>query len=532
MTLNFNDAVEQYTTYLLKLSYLIVGNKHFAEDIVQEVFINFYDQFGDHPQLDNTKSYLVKMTMNGCHKYLTSWRYRITKLKGIISKEAHQEPSQVGQAELLYTISKLPVNYREVILLYYFGEQTTIEMAKTLNCPISTVNARLQRAHQRLDRTLHAKLIDDALGNWDTESAQVKQEIIRVSIQKQVSKSKKRVKWKILATIVALLVLMLGGFLMWQGDDEANVPILPTEPIIPVVENEHVEIIPHEKTLQLYKYEAFYYSSAFYTETQAELVALERVMGIYPTLYHMDKFHYAFPKDREEHYRNRAAAVFNSRMKEPDFKQYFEFIQQKHGISEQDYIEYTFFLEEKYNYMQNLRDTKYIGYVDGEYPSLEVNKEYEAILGITVDDLHEKIKKEFNSNLNQNDEVENAPLTRYNDYFNSNTKFVYNEKGEVIIIPTDLTYLEYDVGYFDVYDWIMSALKSVLFDYIFTYESGLAQQLYTINNRVNLPEFITLLEQFEGTAEQESIAQEAIAFIRIFENSIDMVAEREFILPR
>ena len=182
--------------------------------------------------------------------------------------------------------------------------------------------------------------------------------------------------------------------------------------------------------------------------------------------------------------------------------------------------------------MQNLRDTKYIGYVDGEYPSLEVNKEYEAILGITVDDLHEKIKKEFNSNLNQNDEVENAPLTRYNDYFNSNTKFVYNEKGEVIIIPTDLTYLEYDVGYFDVYDWIMSALKSVLFDYIFTYESGLAQQLYTINNRVNLPEFITLLEQFEGTAEQESIAQEAIAFIRIFENSIDMVAEREFILPR
>ena len=194
-----------------------------------------------------------------------------------------------------------------------------------------------------------------------------------------------------------------------------------------------------------------------------------------------------------------------------------------------------FFLEEKYNYMQNLRDTKYIGYVDGVYPSMEVNKEYEAILGITVDELHEKIKKEFNSNLNQkNDEVENAPLTRYNHYF-PNIKFVYNEKGEVIIIPTDLTYLEYDVGYFDVYDWIMSALKSVLYDYIFTYESGLAEQLYKqfpINNRVNLPEVVTLLEQFEGTAEQESIAQEAIAFIRIFENSIDMIAELEFILPR
>ena len=534
MNLNFNEAVEQYTTYLLKLSYLIVGDKQVAEDIVQEVYFNFYNQFGEHPQLDNTKSYIVKMTMNGCHNYTKSWRYRITQLKGIISKEEHQEPSEVEQAEILYTISKLPVNFREVILLYYFGEQTTTEMAKTLNCPISTVNARLQRANQRLDVTLHAQLIDEALGNWDTKSAQVKQEIIRVSIQKQASQSRyKRVKWMILATIAALLVIFLGGFFIWQREDEANVPNLQTEPIIPVVESEHLEIIPHEKTLQLYKYEAFYYSGGFGTETQAEMQALSRVMSIYPTLYHMDKHNYAFPKDREEHYRNRAAAMFQLRMKETDFKKYFEFIQRKHGVSEEDYIEHYYFLEEKYNYMQNLRDTKYIGYVDGVYPIKEVNKEYEAVIGITLDELEEKDKEEANAIentiVNSTDEVKNPPLEKHMTDF----KFVYNEEGEVIILPREYYHERYIDYYGDVNGWAgwaTDTLLSVMYNNLFTYEIRLIEQL-PMMNRVNLPEYVTLLEQFEGTAEQESLVKEMIAFIHILENSIDTEVKSEFILP-
>lgn len=38
-TMKFEDAVEQYTTYLLKLSYLYVKDKQVAEDIVQDTFV-------------------------------------------------------------------------------------------------------------------------------------------------------------------------------------------------------------------------------------------------------------------------------------------------------------------------------------------------------------------------------------------------------------------------------------------------------------------------------------------------------------
>lgn len=539
MSMRFNQVVEQYTSFLLKLCYLNVHNRQMAEDIVQEVLIALYEKYGDNIPLENTKSYLVTMTMNRCRGYFKSWNYRKIRLLKVFSKETNYEISHVGQRELVLSISKLPINFREVIMLYYFDEQTTTEIAKTLSCPISTVRARLQRAQKLLNtEKFHAKIIDAALGNWDTESTRVKQEIFRVSIEKQASKAKhKRLKlWRV-ATIATLLVLMLGGFLLWPKEEEAKEPVSLIETPAPEFVLERSEILPHDKTIQLYKYEAFYLSGGFGSEIQAEMQALSRVMSIYPTLYHMNKHNYFFPEDREEHYRNRAAAMFQLRMKEPDFNKYFDFIQRKYGITEEDYIEHYYFLEEKYNYMQNILHTKYVGYVEGGYPSGEVEKEYEAVIGITLDELEEKHKEESktieNTIVNLKDEVKNPPLEKNM----TNFKFVYNEEGEVIILPREYNLEYYEYYYGDVYGWAGWAtdnVLSVMFDHLFTYESGPHKQLPSMN-RVNLPEYVKLLEQFEGTAEQESLAQEIIAFIRILENSIDMEVENQsfgFILPQ
>lgn len=43
----FVEAVEQYTTYLLKMSYLYVKDRQLAEDIVQEVFVKLYQKYGE-----------------------------------------------------------------------------------------------------------------------------------------------------------------------------------------------------------------------------------------------------------------------------------------------------------------------------------------------------------------------------------------------------------------------------------------------------------------------------------------------------
>ena len=62
--------MEDYTTYLLKLSYLYVRDRQIAEDIVQEVFVKLYHQNPNNIEPGKEKSYIVKMTINRCKDYL------------------------------------------------------------------------------------------------------------------------------------------------------------------------------------------------------------------------------------------------------------------------------------------------------------------------------------------------------------------------------------------------------------------------------------------------------------------------------
>ena len=59
--------MEDYTTYLLKLSYLYVRDRQIAEDIVQEVFVKLYHQNPNNIEPGKEKSYIVKMTIRKTH---------------------------------------------------------------------------------------------------------------------------------------------------------------------------------------------------------------------------------------------------------------------------------------------------------------------------------------------------------------------------------------------------------------------------------------------------------------------------------
>ena len=146
--MQFVDAVEQYTEYLLKLSYLYVKDRPLAEDIVQEVFIKLYEKYGDEVPLQQPKSYLVQMTVNRCRDYFRSWHYRKIQVSELFQLEQTSEP--LKELGLMDEVWKLPLKYREVVILYYYDDQSTTEIAQLLNLPVSTVKTRLQRGRHAL----------------------------------------------------------------------------------------------------------------------------------------------------------------------------------------------------------------------------------------------------------------------------------------------------------------------------------------------------------------------------------------------
>ena len=55
---------------------------------------------------------------------------------------------------VLSEIGKLPVKYKEVILLYYYQQLTISEIASLLNEKESTIKSRLARARKKLEPRL------------------------------------------------------------------------------------------------------------------------------------------------------------------------------------------------------------------------------------------------------------------------------------------------------------------------------------------------------------------------------------------
>lgn len=148
--------IEEYGDYLLRVAYVYVKNETTAEDLVQDVFISFYEKQVQYRGEASLKTYLVRMTVNRCHDYLRSWKHkRIVLFEKITGKPSHMTPERqliemTEKRDLIDVLFTLSVLYREVILLYYYEEMSTVDIAKLLKCPESTVRTRLQRARKQL----------------------------------------------------------------------------------------------------------------------------------------------------------------------------------------------------------------------------------------------------------------------------------------------------------------------------------------------------------------------------------------------
>ena len=58
------------------------------------------------------------------------------------------------RGEITAAVLKLPVKYREVLLLYYYEDLQVNDIAEFLQVPVSTVKTRLQRGRERLKQAL------------------------------------------------------------------------------------------------------------------------------------------------------------------------------------------------------------------------------------------------------------------------------------------------------------------------------------------------------------------------------------------
>lgn len=138
--------LQMYGNMLYRTAYLLLGNPHDVQDVLQEVLLRYMEKSPEFLSPDHEKAWLLRVTSNCCKDCL-----RFCKRHTYLDLEQIQEylPAP-GKKQLIQELYALPAKWKTVLILYYFEGYTVKEIAKIAGLSENAVKKRLQRAREAL----------------------------------------------------------------------------------------------------------------------------------------------------------------------------------------------------------------------------------------------------------------------------------------------------------------------------------------------------------------------------------------------
>ena len=162
--LDMDRLVRQYGSMVLKQAFFYLRDAHKSEDAAQEVFMRIYRKQPALNDEQSEKAYLLRVTINVCKDVLKSaWNRRVSPMiEGFDAPTNTPGPESMAvdneEKQLLFDcVLALPAIYKDVVLLFYYHDLPTSEIARLLHIPEVTVRTRLMRARGRLGDALRGR---------------------------------------------------------------------------------------------------------------------------------------------------------------------------------------------------------------------------------------------------------------------------------------------------------------------------------------------------------------------------------------
>lgn len=153
----FTELVFRHQNLALGTALTLVGDRHSAQDIVQESFLTAYQRLGTLREPAMFPGWLRGIVRHSCHRDLR--RRKSTVPLQSVEVPGERDPVLEAENQELIgatrrAIENLPPTLQEVVYLYYLQDQSQAAVASYLDKSVSTVNNLLHGARQQLKRTL------------------------------------------------------------------------------------------------------------------------------------------------------------------------------------------------------------------------------------------------------------------------------------------------------------------------------------------------------------------------------------------
>ena len=134
---------------MLRLAMSILRNPHNAEDAVSAAIVQAYRKADGLRSEDRFKPWVMRITANCCYDLL-----RREKRERSFQPEETYALFSLPEDSLFEQVMELPMEFSQVLILYYYENFSTLEIAQALRIAPPTVRMRLTRGRRLLRRIL------------------------------------------------------------------------------------------------------------------------------------------------------------------------------------------------------------------------------------------------------------------------------------------------------------------------------------------------------------------------------------------
>ena len=152
--------IARYQEKALRVAFLITHDEPMAEDVVQDVFVRFYERANGYDETRPFEPYFLRCVVNAALNRLerekkgTSFRDADTsELENLLQEVASVEEQvefKTLQWQIKECLEELSPRQRAAVVQRYFLEMSEREMAEALDTPPGTVKWLLSAARDRL----------------------------------------------------------------------------------------------------------------------------------------------------------------------------------------------------------------------------------------------------------------------------------------------------------------------------------------------------------------------------------------------
>lgn len=142
------DLYWRHAPDALRLAYLVTGDRHLAEDIVQDAFVRAFGRWQDLRNPDSFRPYLRRTIVNLSRDHFRKAQRERGHLRdrGVVADHDEGLGSQIElRDELLRALRKLPVRQRAAVVLRYCEGLSEQEVADALGTTTGAVNSLVAR---------------------------------------------------------------------------------------------------------------------------------------------------------------------------------------------------------------------------------------------------------------------------------------------------------------------------------------------------------------------------------------------------